>query len=142
MRYLPALLWTALLLLSSSDLFSTAHTGHAAGWVLHSLLGRFATPAVIANVNFIVRKLTHITAYGIDSALWFRALRGDSPTAWRERWAWAAIALATLAGAVDEIHQSFVASRTASVFDVMLDSGGAALAQVLIRVVQVLLFRA
>jgi len=60
---------------------------------------------------------------------------------WLPRWAWTAIAIAASVATVDEIHQMFVPSRTASVFDVLLDTGGAALAQTLIRLAQVLLFR-
>jgi len=44
-------------------------------------------------------------------------------------------------GSIDEIHQSFVPSRTGTWHDVVLDMAGAAVAQILIRVAQVLLFR-
>jgi VanZ family protein len=45
----------------------------------------------------------------------------------RRRFSWAAASLFIAAGysALDETHQSFVASRTASVWDSLLDSTGA-----------------
>ena len=142
LRYhLPAVLWTLLVLAASTDAFSSLHTGHWLSTILWRLLGRRPHEQSVDALNFWWRKATHVIAYGILGALWFRALRGGAPIRWLPRWAWTAIAIAASVATVDEIHQIFVPSRTASVFDVLLDTGGAAVAQTLIRLAQVLLFR-
>jgi VanZ family protein len=140
--YLPAILWTAIVLASSTDVFSSVHTFHWLVELLRDLFGRQPPEQRVQVINFFWRKATHVVAYGLVGALWFRALRSDSAVRWTARWSWQAIGLTAFFASVDEIHQIFVPSRTASVFDVLLDVGGASLAVVLIRVSQVLLFRA
>jgi VanZ family protein len=45
------------------------------------------------------------------------------PWSWRE--AWLSVAAAALYAVTDELHQHFVASRHASVWDALLDTAGA-----------------
>ena len=118
MKYvLPAAIWSIAILLTSTDLFSAQHTA--------SLF-----PTEVA--NFIARKLTHLTGYGIASALNFRALR-RARGGWRVGWAAGAVGLALLVAAIDETHQAFVPSRGASAQDVVIDLIGAVAAQIIIR---------
>jgi VanZ family protein len=135
--WLPALAWAAMILAASSDLFSASHTG---SWIekLTSTLGHGLAPRTLELVNHILRKLGHLTAYGILSALSFRALRGEE-SRWTLRWAIGAVAMAILVASIDEFHQSFVPSRTGMWQDVLLDTVGATFMQITIRV---LLFRA
>ena len=75
-------------------------------------------------IDLVGRKLVHAAEYALLCWLWIRAL---SPSvSWR-----AALALAmlvTIGYAVsDEYHQTFVAGRTGSPLDVLIDSIGAAL---------------
>jgi VanZ family protein len=51
-------------------------------------------------------------------------VRGDRK-GWRWTWGLAALFCAAGYSALDEIHQAFVASRTASPYDSLLDSTGA-----------------
>jgi VanZ family protein len=70
-------------------------------------------------------KHEHMAAYAVMAALVLRALSG---AAWRgvtARTAAAAAIIATLYGASDEIHQSFVPLRNASWLDLVADAGGA-----------------
>jgi len=60
-----------------------------------------------------------------------RAIRGEH-RGWQIRWAIAALAIAAGYSALDEFHQSFVPSRTPSSWDSLLDTTGAATAQVLL----------
>jgi VanZ family protein len=110
----------------SSDLGSAENTsGIFVGIV--SALFPWATPAQIAVAHGLVRKLGHLTEYAVLAALWFRAFhtgRRLHPAPG----ALAALALSVAWAIADELHQSFVPSRTGSPFDVMLDVTGAALA--------------
>jgi VanZ family protein len=54
-------------------------------------------------------------------------MRGSS-RGWRWTWALTAWLIAAAYSCLDEFHQSFVASRTASPWDSLLDSTGALLA--------------
>ena len=72
-----------------------------------------------AIVNFILRKLVHITVFGLLALFFWLALAGKR---YRYVIAWG---LATLKGAVDEWHQSFIPDRTGLVSDVLIDSTGA-----------------
>ena len=91
------------------------------------------------NLHFTLRKLAHVTAYGILSYLNFRAMRGPR-TGFRRAWSWVAVALALLIALIDELNQSNLWFRSGSPFDVMLDLAGALLAQVIIRLRSRVLF--
>jgi VanZ family protein len=138
--WLPPIVWAAVILIASTDLFSGAHTAGVLQRIAFMILGHELTPATADFLNFIIRKSAHLTEYGILSALTFRGLRGEKKS-WSLRWAIGGIVFAILIASIDEIHQSFVPSRTGTWHDVILDAAGAAIAQVLIRAAQVLLFR-
>jgi VanZ family protein len=78
-------------------------------------------------IHFFVRKTAHFTEYFIFCLLLYRGIRGGQ-RGWRWSWAIAALFIAAGYSALDEIHQAFVASRTASPYDSLLDSIGAAFA--------------
>jgi len=90
---------------------------------------------IFNQVHFLIRKSAHVTEYGILSALCFRALRGRVRGMWQARWMLPAIIAPLLVAITDEWHQSFVPSRGSSGWDVLIDLGGACLAQVLIWLV-------
>ena len=119
--WLPVIVWMAIMFIGSTDLMSAEHTSR----FLMPLL-RWLNPdislATIAHIHFLVRKAAHATEYAILTALIFRASRSLTSHFWRR----AAMALfpALLFAAADEFHQSFVASRTSSLGDVVIDSGG------------------
>jgi VanZ family protein/cyclophilin family peptidyl-prolyl cis-trans isomerase len=128
LKTLAAVLWTVLILSTSNDAFSGAHTGSLLDlFFLHHL-----SPPALDALNMLFRKTAHLTGYGILGALWFRALRGER-AGWSWRWALAGVAIAALVGGIDEWHQSFVPSRGASPWDVALDTTGALIANVIIR---------
>ncbi|HEY4639759.1 MAG TPA: VanZ family protein [Thermoanaerobaculia bacterium] len=138
--WLPPIVWSAMILIASTDLFSGAHTAGVLQQIAMRLFGHGLAPDTAATWNLIMRKTAHLTEYGILSALTFRAFRGARKS-WNPRWAIGAIIFAVLIASIDEIHQSFVPSRTGTWHDVLLDAAGAAIAQILIRAAQVLLFR-
>jgi VanZ family protein len=124
---LPALIWTAVVLLASNDAFSAEHTGS----VLDIFLG-WMQPASFDLTHFVIRKLAHLTEYGILGFLWFRAWRGTR-AGWSILWARRALAFCLAVAALDEFHQSFVPSRTSSPRDVAIDCVGVLVALTLIR---------
>jgi VanZ family protein len=77
-------------------------------------------PPIMADIiDFIVRKLTHVTLF---AGLAYIALKAIKPARWDYLLAWV---LATLYGASDEWHQLYVIGRTGSIRDVFIDSCGA-----------------
>ncbi|MGH9422286.1 MAG: VanZ family protein [Thermoanaerobaculia bacterium] len=138
--WLPPIAWAAVILLASTDAFSGTNTGSVLERILVWITGHAVTPATLDRLNFLIRKSAHLTEYGILGALSFRALRGEQ-SLWSLQWAIGAVLLAACVAAVDEFHQTFVPSRTGTFHDVLLDAAGAAVAQILIRAAQVLLFR-
>jgi VanZ family protein len=127
LRYwLPALLWTALVFIASTDAFSAEHTGPVLAFLVAKLVGPM-DPANFAVLHALVRKNAHVTEYGILALVYLRAFRGDFDSVWRFLWARRALAACIAVAATDEFHQSFVASRGSSLWDVALDTAGATL---------------
>ena len=129
--WVPAVAWMTVVLLASSDAFSAKHTGEVLRAVLARILGQ-VDAATFGLVHFLVRKSAHFTEYAILSALWFRALRVHLTSLWRVRWALIGLIVSLLVAILDEVHQSFVPSRTSDARDVLLDFCGALFAQILI----------
>lgn len=73
-------------------------------------------------------KLLHAVEYGALCFLLIRALKGSGacPSASRAGLIITAVALTTLYGATDEVHQLFVPGRVSSIFDLFFDFLGAA----------------
>jgi len=117
--WLPVVIWMIFIFIGSTDLLSAEHTSRFIGPFLRWFAPQ-TSDATIATVQFIVRKCAHLTEYAVLAGLLFRALRQH-----RERMAGIAFILAVIYAALDEFHQSFVASRTASPGDVAIDCVGA-----------------
>lgn len=77
--------------------------------------------------DLIVSKSPHVVEYMILAFLLIRAQKAAARPITRRVYLIAFI-VATLYAALDEFHQSFVPGRTASVWDVTVDSVGAAVA--------------
>jgi|SRR5882724_11074680 len=135
--WLPPIAWATVILTASTDAFSSSST---IGWLerVTGWLGYQLAPSTAGIANHLIRKTAHLTEYGILSALSFRALRGER-LRWSPRWAAGALLLSLALASIDEFHQTFVPSRTGTWQDVVLDTVGAAVAQVVIRAAQVLL---
>jgi VanZ family protein len=123
--WLPALLWMVFIFIGSTDLMSAEHTSRFIGPFLRWFAPDISD-ATVASIQLIVRKCAHLAEYAILSALLLRALRQHLLAARS-----VAFVLAALYAVVDEIHQSFVPSRTGSLWDVVSDTIGAILGLVI-----------
>lgn len=136
------LIWCGVLVLESSDFGSSAHTGT---WLrdIWTVIFGAPDPKTFETVHHIIRKTGHFTGYAILSWLLFAALRATWRNRhaivarslayyWQLRWALVGVAGAAVAGSLDEFHQSFNPARTARWQDVVIDSSGAAVLQLLI----------
>jgi len=81
-------------------------------------------PAFLFNFS---DKVVHGIEYAVLGMLCYRALHGGSVVSWRQHAIPMAILLASLYGASDEIHQSFVPFRDSSWLDWVADTIGAAI---------------
>lgn len=124
----PAAAWAILIWIVSTERFSS-YSGHRLYLVLRWLLPG-AAPATLQVIQEWVRHAAHVTEFFVFSTLLLRGVRGDR-SGWKPAWGLAAFTLSAFYGLADEIHQAFVPSRQASALDVLRDTGGAALAQVM-----------
>jgi VanZ family protein len=86
------------------------------------------TEGTLLALHDFLRKCAHVGEYFIFGALLFRAFRTPE-YGWQWRWAVLAITAAALYASSDEIHQIVVPSRGASIWDALLDTSGASVAQ-------------
>src|SRR6266446_9411384 len=119
-RYGPLVVWAALIFIGSSSILSGSNTAV----VLRPVLWLFphASEATLALIHFLVRKAGHLTEYAILATLAARAFRDSSHDLLRRHWFWLSLLLAIAYALTDEFHQSFVPSRTASIYDSLIDA--------------------
>ena len=125
--WLPVIVWAAFIFFMSTGNFSSNHTEGFFIPLLHSLLPRAPEQSLIA-IHFFFRKSAHACEYFILGILLIRAIRRGK-RGWQFRWALLAVLLAALYASSDEFHQIFVPDRQPSVWDVLLDTSGATVAQ-------------
>jgi VanZ family protein len=119
----PAIAWASVIFAMSTDPFSAQHTASFFEPLLRWLRPGL-TAVQFAVIHYFIRKCAHLTEYFVFCLLLYRGVRGER-TGWR--WSWGIESLFFAAGysLLDEIHQAFVASRTASPYDSLLDTTGA-----------------
>lgn len=115
----------ALIFIGSTDILSAEHTSRFLVPFLRWLDPHISW-ATLNALQLAIRKLGHLTEYAILAALLWHGLRGGTQWTWK---------ISTLSGVVlsgcaifaasDEFHQSFIASRSSSIHDVMIDICGA-----------------
>lgn len=89
-----------------------------------------ASEVTVDRAVFAIRKAAHVTEFAALAILFWRARRKprlDTTRPWNWKEAAFAFVFTVLYAASDEIHQSFVPTRTGCVADVFIDSIGAAL---------------
>ena len=116
MEWLPIVVWAAVIFTFSTSGFTAANTAEAITPILQWLFPSIS-PASLAIANMLIRKAAHFTEYGVLFWLLIRGPLRNRP--------YVAMAVCVVYAISDETHQLFVAGRSASIYDVALDSTGA-----------------
>ena len=137
LRYwLPLIIWMLVIFSASADAQSTEHTSRFLEPFLRWLNPNIS-PREIEAVRWCVRKAAHVTEFGLLTWLLWRALRKpkrNDPRPWSWKVVMWTLGIVILYAAADEFHQRFVPNRTGSIRDVFIDTTGAVLAMIIIRV--------
>jgi VanZ family protein len=126
-RYGPLLAWVCFVLFASTASFSASNTSRIIRPLLLWLFPDISE-ASLEQVHFLVRKTAHFTEYALLALLAARAFRTSLVAALRRLWPLASFALVACVALLDEYHQSFVPSRTGTIYDSLLDMTGGATA--------------
>ena len=123
-RYAPLAIWALLIFFASSSMLSGSNTAAVVRPILNWLFPH-ASEATLNFIHFIViRKGAHFTEYAVLALFAVRAFKSSSREWLRSRWFLVSLLLVVAYSLSDEFHQSFVSSRTASIYDCMIDSFG------------------
>ena len=126
-RYGPVVAWACFVLFASSPSFSASNTSRIIRPLLLWLFPEISEPS-LAYAHFLVRKAAHFSEYALLALLAARAFRTSHREKLRRLWWLAAFALVACVALVDEYHQSFLPSRTGTIYDSLLDMAGGATA--------------
>jgi len=114
--WFPVMAWGLIISLLSTSAFSAENTASFINPILQWLVPGISAASMLV-CHFLIRKAAHFTEYGV---LFWLLVRG--PMAHRP---YLALAMCVGYAFLDEGHQMFEAGRTASLYDVALDSSGA-----------------
>lgn len=123
LRYGPLLFWTGFIWLASTQGFSSGNTSRIIRPLLLWLFPNIAEQQ-ITMVHVATRKVAHFTEYAILAFLARRAFITSSRNLLRDHWFALSFLVVAVVALVDELHQSFVPSRTGSVYDCAIDLAG------------------
>jgi VanZ family protein len=143
----PVAVWLGVIRLESTSFASARNTFHLLYRVLFFIFGTIDVRLVLELDHFL-RKSGHLIGYAILSGLTYLALRntyrdrfrpllkagwGNSlGHCWRSEWSAIALLLTIVTASLDEIHQSSLPFRTGRWQDVLIDTSGAVVLQVII----------
>ena len=122
-RYGPLVLWLLFISFASTNQFSASNTSE----ILRPLLLWFfpnLSESRLGAAHFLTRKAGHFAEYAVLAFLARRAFITSSHTFLRRYWFQVGLLLVVIYGLLDEFHQSFVPSRTASIYDSAIDIAG------------------
>jgi VanZ family protein len=130
-RYAPLLVWLVFISIASSNGFSAGNTSRIIEPILFWLFPHI-THERVETIHFVTRKLAHFSEYALLGILAARAFITSPGNRLRRHWFVASLVLIILYALLDEYHQSFVPSRTASIYDSFIDMSGGFTALVVI----------
>ncbi len=145
----PVALWLGIIRMESTGYASAQNTFRLLYQLLSFVFGR-VNYQMVFEMDHVLRKSGHFIGYAVLSGLTFLALRNTyrdriSSTLkrpwgqtlddfWQLEWSLIAILLTVVTASMDEIHQTFLPFRTGRWQDVVLDTSGAFLLQLVIFV--------
>jgi VanZ family protein len=131
-RYGPLLFWMALISFASTSQFSALNTSQIFRpfilWIFPNL-----SEERVAAIHFVTRKLAHFSEYAVLGILAARAFTSSANAFIQRHWFQIALLLIVCYALLDELHQSFVSSRTASIYDSAIDVAGGLTALLIIH---------
>jgi VanZ family protein len=122
-RYGPLVLWILFISFASTSEFSAANTSQIVRPILLWLFPNISE-ARLATIHFLTRKAAHFTEYAVLAFLARRAFITSSSAFIQRYWFQLSLLLVVVYALVDEYHQSFVPSRTSSIYDSAIDVAG------------------
>jgi len=141
------LVWLGVIRMESTDTASAANTT-AVLYKVIAVVAPHVKPSFVQQLDEVLRKSGHFLGYGILSVLVFLALRNTNrdrlrpllrrswgiylSDLWRAEWVLIGMLATVVTATFDEIHQTFIPSRTGRWQDVVLDTFGAAVLQVVV----------
>jgi VanZ family protein len=117
---------------ASTGNFSAGNTSRIIGPLVLWLFPN-TSPETMLVIHAVTRKIAHFAEYALLGILAARAFRGSPREGLRERWFPAALVLVIVYALADEYHQSFVPSRTGTIYDSLIDMAGGLAALVIVR---------
>jgi len=131
-RYGPVIVWAGAIFVFSSGLFSGSNTSSVlrplVQWVYPDI-----SDAALGLVHGLIRKAGHFVEYAILALLAARGFRTSSRDFLRNHWFAVSLTFVALYALSDEFHQSLVSSRTASIYDCLIDTAGGLAALFVVR---------
>ena len=122
-----------LISIASSSEFSALNTSQVIRplilWVFPNL-----SDERVAVIHFLTRKVAHFSEYAVLGLLSARAFASSANDSMQRHWFQVALLLIVAYALLDEFHQSFVPSRTASIYDSAIDVAGGLTALLVFRV--------
>jgi len=123
---LTALAWAGFIFYMSTASFSGTFTTWLLGEFFRSVHVQ-VSPPTFNILHHLMRKLAHVTEYGIFTMLLYGSAQDERPFDWRPRRALGCVLVAGAYSLTDELHQIFVPGRGPSLADCGIDTTGAAL---------------
>lgn len=122
-RYAPLVVWMGFIFFASTGEFSASNTSRIIGPLLRWLFPDISEENLLL-AHFITRKVAHFTEYAILAWLAARAFNTSSRSILRRHWFLISLLLVVAYSLSDEYHQSFVPSRTGTIYDSLIDMSG------------------
>jgi len=125
--WLPVLLWMSFIFWMSTGTFSGENTSSIIVPIIKFIVSGISDEK--ANlIHGLIRKSGHVTEYFILAGLVLRAFCAGAISTLTRKQIFYSLLVVALYASSDEFHQSFVATRTASIIDVGIDTIGGVLA--------------
>ncbi len=125
------LAWAVLVFYLSTERFGSDFSESLVAHAL-ALFHLSISPRTFHILDILLRKIAHMTEYGILAFLVYGSFAEQQPFRWRLRQAIWCVGIVGLYSLTDELHQRYVPGRHASLVDCGIDVAGAAIAVIMI----------